>query len=186
MRPLFAPSGVLVRKRCFEAAGFFDPNLRNAEDYDMWIRIACRFPVVKLEIPLWWYRVHGTNKSHVPARQEAAALAVLAKTFAKSSPLGKRFLLKQKAYSYAAYAAAQNFTSVGSELPAFRRILRSLLLWPLPYHRGEVTTRLARPKKLLIALLRMLRIMPRAVPPKSGNPPSAAQKIEDCKLQIAE
>src|SRR5713101_4423986 len=83
LRPLFAPSGVLVRKQCFEVAGFFDPNLRNAEDYDMWIRIACRYPIVKLEVPLWWYRVHGANKSHVPARQEAAALRVLAKAFAK-------------------------------------------------------------------------------------------------------
>src|SRR5207247_2801692 len=102
LRPLFAPSGVLVRKECFETVGYFDTTLRNAEDYDMWIRIACRYPVVKLEVPLWWYRVHGANKSHIPARQEAAGLKVLAKTFAKAGPFRKRFFLKQKAYSYAA------------------------------------------------------------------------------------
>ncbi|HLJ92663.1 MAG TPA: glycosyltransferase family 2 protein [Gemmataceae bacterium] len=175
LRPLFAPSGVLVRKQCFEVAGYFDPEFRNAEDYDMWIRIASHFPIVKLEIPLWWYRVHGSNKSHIPARQEAAALKVLDKTFAKSSPLRNRFLLRQKAYSYAAYAAAQNFTSVGRELPASMRILRSVLLWPLPYRRQEVATSLARPKKLLIALLRMLRLMPRAAPRISANPPNLPQ-----------
>ena len=169
----FAPSGVLVRKDCFARAGFFDTSLRNAEDYDMWIRIAASFPVVKLEAPLWWYRVHGANKSHVPARQEAAGLRVLGKTFAPTSPLSKRYLLKRKAYSYAAYAAAQNFSSVGRELPALTRMLRSLLFWPFPYQRHEVTTALARPKKLIITLLRLLRVLPRNAPRISAHVPSA-------------
>jgi glycosyltransferase involved in cell wall biosynthesis len=170
--PLFAPSGVLVRKQCFDAVGYFDTNLRNAEDYDMWIRIACRFPIVKLEVPLWWYRVHGANKSHVPARQEAAALKVLDKNFARSGPLGKRFLLMQKAYSYAAYAAALNYSSVGMELFSLARLFQSFLRWPFPYHRREVTTRLARPKKLVVSLLRVLHLMERACPQMSPNAPS--------------
>jgi glycosyltransferase involved in cell wall biosynthesis len=175
LRPHFAPSGVLVRKECFDTVGFFDTSLRNAEDYDMWIRIACRFPIVKLEVPLWWYRVHGNNKSHVPARQEAAALTILKKTFAQPSPLSPRSFLKRKAYSYAAYAAAQNYSSRGMELPALARILRSFLLWPLPYARGEVPTSLARPKKLIITLLRMLHLVARAAPQISTHAPSPAQ-----------
>jgi glycosyltransferase involved in cell wall biosynthesis len=174
IKPHFAPSGVLVRKECFTTAGFFDTSLRNAEDYDMWIRIAASFPVVKLEAPLWWYRVHGANKSHVPARQEAAGLRVLGKTFAPTSPLSKRYLLKRKAYSYAAYAAAQNFSSVGRELPALTRMLRSLLLWPFPYQRHEVATRLARPKKLIVTLLRLLHILTRNVPQMSPRIPGPA------------
>jgi glycosyltransferase involved in cell wall biosynthesis len=175
LRPHFAPSGVLVRKECFATVGFFDSSLRNAEDYDMWIRIACRFPVVKLNVPLWWYRVHGANKSHVPARQEAAALRILEKNFAQSGPLSKRFFLERKAYSYAAYAAAQNYSSRGLELAALARILRSFLLWPFPYHRREVPTPLARPKKLIITLLRMLHVVARAVPQTSSQVPAPAQ-----------
>src|SRR5262249_40487828 len=49
IQPQFAPSGILVRKECFDKVGFFDTSLRNAEDYDMWIRIACCFPIAKLE-----------------------------------------------------------------------------------------------------------------------------------------
>jgi glycosyltransferase involved in cell wall biosynthesis len=173
--PHFAPSGVLVRKECFDTVGFFDSSLRNAEDYDMWIRIACRFPVVKLDVPLWWYRVHGANKSHVPARQEAAALRILEKNFAQNGPLSKRFSLKRKAYSYAAYAAAQNYSSRGLELAALARILRSFLLWPFPYDRREVPTPLARPKKLIITLLRMLHLVARAVPQMSSQAPAPAQ-----------
>jgi hypothetical protein len=137
----------------------------------MWIRIAASFPVVKLEAPLWWYRVHGANKSYVPARQEAAGLRVLGKTFAPTSPLSKRYLLKRKAYSYAAYAAAQNFSSVGRELPALTRMLHSLLLWPFPYQRFEVATSLARPKKLIITLLRLLRVLKRNIPERSARIP---------------
>jgi glycosyltransferase involved in cell wall biosynthesis len=177
LRPLFAPSGVLVRKQCFDSVGFFDSSLRNAEDYDMWIRIACRYPIVKLEVPLWWYRVHGANKSHVPARQEAAALRVLAKAFAKGGPLGKRFLLKQKAYSYAAYAAAQNFSSVGMELMSLARILQSFLRWPLPYQPGEVTTRLARPKKLVVSFLRVLHLIERSAPQMNPHAPGPAHPL---------
>jgi glycosyltransferase involved in cell wall biosynthesis len=172
IKPHFAPSGVLVRKPCFDRAGYFDTSLRNAEDYDMWIRIACSFAVVKLEAPLWWYRVHGANKSYVPARQEAAGLKVLEKTFAKASPLSKRFLLKRKAYSYAAYAAAQNFSSVGKEFPALTRLLRSFLLWPFPYQPDEVATALARPKKLIITLFRLLGVLARTVPQMSARVPN--------------
>jgi glycosyltransferase involved in cell wall biosynthesis len=172
IRPYFAPSGVLVRKECFAKAGLFDTSLRNAEDYDMWIRIAASFPVVKLEAPLWWYRIHGANKSYVPARQEAAGLRVLDKTFASTGPLHTRSLLKRKAYSYAAYAAAQNFSSVGREFPALTRLLRSLWLWPLPYERQEVTTTLARPKKLIVTLLRLLHVLARNVPQTSNRIPS--------------
>jgi glycosyltransferase involved in cell wall biosynthesis len=181
IQPYFAPSGVLVRKECFTRVGSFDTSLRNAEDYDMWIRIAASYPIVKLEVPLWWYRVHGANKSYVPARQEAAGLRVLAKTFAKSGPLSKRFLLKRKAYSYAAYAAAQNFSTIGAELPALLRILRSLVLWPFPYSSREVSTTLARPKKLLITLLRLLGALPKAVPQTTSRTPDSLEAVgADC------
>jgi glycosyltransferase involved in cell wall biosynthesis len=173
----FAPSGVLVRKECFRKVGDFDTSLRNAEDYDMWIRIAMAYPVVKLDMPLWWYRVHGANKSHVPARQEAAGLKVLAKTFAKPGPLSKRYLLKRKAYSYAAYAAAQNFSSIGEELPVLTRILRSFLLWPFPYQRREVATTLARPKKFIITCLRLLGLVAKAAPQMSAHTPTLTRPV---------
>jgi glycosyltransferase involved in cell wall biosynthesis len=179
IKPHFAPSGVLVRKECFARVGYFDTSLRNAEDYDMWIRIAASSPIVKLEVPLWWYRVHGANKSYVPARQEAAGLRVLAKTFAKPSPLSRRFLLKRKAYSYAAYAAAQNFSVIGAELPALARIARSIVLWPFPYQRSDVTTPMARPKKLVITCLRLLGLVPKVAPQITSRQPDRAASVRE-------
>jgi hypothetical protein len=89
----------------------------------------------------------------------------------------KRFLLKRKAYSYAAYAAAQNFSTIGAELPALLRILRSLVLWPFPYSRREVSTTLARPKKFVITCLRLLGIVAKAAPKMSAGTPGLTHPI---------
>jgi glycosyltransferase involved in cell wall biosynthesis len=37
---------VLVPRSCLEAVGPFDPGLRTIQDYDMWFRLAARFPFV--------------------------------------------------------------------------------------------------------------------------------------------
>ena len=154
------------------SAVLLDTSLRNAEDYDMWIRIAAAFPIVKLEVPLWWYRVHGAKQRMRRCARRLPGSNNLAKTFAKPSPLSRRLLLKRKAYSYAAYAAAQNFSVIGAEVPALLRIVRSFVLWPFPYPRREVTTPLARPKKLIITCLRLLGLVAKAAPQMSSRTPS--------------
>lgn len=53
----------LVRRECFEASGVFDPYLRSAEDWDMWIRIAVRYPIAAILEPLVLYRQHTNNMS---------------------------------------------------------------------------------------------------------------------------
>lgn len=52
---------VVVRKRCFEQVGQFDPQLGICEDYDMWFRLARNFTIVGLPYPLVRIRVHETN-----------------------------------------------------------------------------------------------------------------------------
>jgi glycosyltransferase involved in cell wall biosynthesis len=37
---------IVIRRNVFEAAGYFDEHLRFAEDWDMWLRIAYRYPAV--------------------------------------------------------------------------------------------------------------------------------------------
>ncbi len=44
-RCLISPSGVLLRKRLFNAAGGFDPRLLVCEDYDLWLRLTRWYPV---------------------------------------------------------------------------------------------------------------------------------------------
>jgi glycosyltransferase involved in cell wall biosynthesis len=154
----FAPSSVLIHKDCFPRVGLFDTELRSAEDRDMWIRIACHFPVVKIELPLLFYRVHGSSMSTVAARMEANELKVLHKAFAGVPALRQRPLFRRKTFSFAAYQAAYMYGAAKSWLPALGRLVRSFLLWPFPYRRAEVDRYLARPRMLAVLLMRMLGI----------------------------
>lgn len=51
----------LYRRRCAEAVGQYDPALDGAEDWDMWLRIAERFPSVYVPEVLYYYRLHDDS-----------------------------------------------------------------------------------------------------------------------------
>ncbi len=49
---LVSPSAVMIRKDLFHNVGLFDESLPACEDYDLWLRVSCRFPVYLIETPL--------------------------------------------------------------------------------------------------------------------------------------
>ena len=49
---LVSPSAVMIRRGLFEKTGMFDESLPACEDYDMWLRISCRYPVYLIDTPL--------------------------------------------------------------------------------------------------------------------------------------
>jgi len=49
---LVSPSAVMLRRGLFHRVGLFDERLRACEDYDLWLRVSCRFPVELIETPL--------------------------------------------------------------------------------------------------------------------------------------
>jgi len=49
---LVSPSAVMIRKKLFDTVGLFDESLLACEDYDLWLRISCRYPVHLIEDPL--------------------------------------------------------------------------------------------------------------------------------------
>lgn len=44
-----SPSAAIIHRRLFDAVGCFDPDLPACEDYDLWLRITCRYPVLMLD-----------------------------------------------------------------------------------------------------------------------------------------
>ena len=46
----------LVHRSIYDAVGGFDEGLRTGSDYDFWLRVSCKFPVVKLRTPVAVYR----------------------------------------------------------------------------------------------------------------------------------
>lgn len=49
---LISPSAVMIKRSLFEEVGVFDETLPACEDYDLWLRISCRYPVHLIKTPL--------------------------------------------------------------------------------------------------------------------------------------
>lgn len=49
---LVSPSAVMLKRSVFDEVGLFDESLPACEDYDLWLRIACRHPVSLIKTPL--------------------------------------------------------------------------------------------------------------------------------------
>ncbi len=49
---IISPSSAVIKREIFENVGLFDESLPVCEDYDMWLRVACRYPVLFIPSPL--------------------------------------------------------------------------------------------------------------------------------------
>jgi len=49
---VISPSSVMIHYSVFEQVGLFDPLLPACEDYDLWLRICAKLPVLYIETPL--------------------------------------------------------------------------------------------------------------------------------------
>lgn len=49
---LVSPSAVMLRRRLLQEVGLFDEDLPACEDYDLWLRVSCRYPVYLIDEPL--------------------------------------------------------------------------------------------------------------------------------------
>lgn len=85
-----------LKKRAFDQAGLFDPSLKYAMDYDLWIRIGGIGDPISLDKPLACFRVHAGSHS----------IAAYGKAFHEEWMIRKKFLKKQplkRLYHYALY-----------------------------------------------------------------------------------
>jgi glycosyltransferase involved in cell wall biosynthesis len=55
------PSTMLLRKQCFDTAGWFEEGMNFGTDYDMWLRVAKEFHFEYIDRRLVYYHLHGQN-----------------------------------------------------------------------------------------------------------------------------
>jgi GT2 family glycosyltransferase len=60
---IYTPGQVLLRKKALEALGGFDPLLRMAQDYDLWLRVSARAPLVWVPDVVLDYRQTANSMS---------------------------------------------------------------------------------------------------------------------------
>lgn len=49
---MVSPSAVMMKQCLFDQTGLFDESFPVCEDYDLWLRVSCRFPIHLIETPL--------------------------------------------------------------------------------------------------------------------------------------
>ena len=75
-------SNPVVRRSAILQCEGFDESLKAAEDWDLWLRLATRYPFVVVKRPLVLYRVHPAAMSSSDVlRQERSSLAVIERAF---------------------------------------------------------------------------------------------------------
>jgi glycosyltransferase involved in cell wall biosynthesis len=150
-------SSLLVRRSALEKVGEFDTSMQGPEDHDLWLRLAEVSVVATLPLPLAGYRWVPGSLSKQAARMEAGMRRVLEKVDEGKEWRG-RWLLRRKAYSYCHYSCGYMHSVASNHGPALRNLVQSFLWYPLPFRREDVRTPLARPKLLIKAVLRGLRL----------------------------
>ena len=75
--PIWTPAAVMFRRTVFQAVGDFDTSVNPTADWDLYLRIARRFPVRNHGEVVAEYRQHGANMTGNPALMLKATVAVL-------------------------------------------------------------------------------------------------------------
>jgi len=124
-----SPSSVLIKKELFDNIGTFDESLRVCEDYDLWLRITSKYPVVFLDVPLIYkYGGHADQLSKVNDGIESYRIQSLEKII-KSGFLSD----EQKVKAVNALVNKMNIYSKGLEkrkkLDALREIKKNIQYW---------------------------------------------------------
>jgi glycosyltransferase involved in cell wall biosynthesis len=155
---LITSSVVAVRQVLLEA-GPFDTAMQGPEDRDMWIRLAERGGVARLSAPLVGYRAVGATSVSRQARRCYDGMRRIMHKLDQRGAWRGDWLLRRKALSYIEHSCAWIYGAAGEHRTAARMLARSFLMYPLPYDREEVGTRLERPKRLAVNLLRAAGVM---------------------------
>jgi glycosyltransferase involved in cell wall biosynthesis len=124
----FGPSSVIIKRSALEATGLFDEDLPSAEDRDMWLRLAARFPVARVDCVAWHYALHASQISRNRPVTSASLARVLRK-FHAGHPTSLR--LRAMGWSYYHVHAARAFADPPVERGrAVAHVLTSLPCYP--------------------------------------------------------
>ena len=64
----------MIRKECIDQVGGFDEKMQSFQDYDLWLRIALRYPVNYIEKPLLYYHIHDGVRISTDANKRLQGL----------------------------------------------------------------------------------------------------------------
>jgi glycosyltransferase involved in cell wall biosynthesis len=123
-------SSVLVNREVFLRLGGFDETLRNAEDWDMWIRVAAAHTVAACPEPLVRYRFHPGMKSGNPERMRAARVTITERALGSQRGLQLPGSVRRRIRAGTARTNGADAARRGAKRLAWSEYLRSATIWP--------------------------------------------------------
>lgn len=127
----FPPCAVLVRATMAREAGSFDTHLTSLEDWDMWLRISERRPMLGLLEPLACYRVYPGSMSTNVERMHKNRIAVLVKHFGELGNDGEHEAdEKRRAYGFVCRCTALDHIQQGHWDEGWDFLEQGIGIWP--------------------------------------------------------
>ena len=134
VRSCFVASGsnILARKRCLEAIGGFDTTLEAAQDWDLCLRVAGRWPFAVVPRYQILYRIAETTMSANVVRSERACVHARERAFAHLSGLSDRTRNESlsNVKQHVAFLYLSRARGVDLRREAGRRLAESIRLYP--------------------------------------------------------
>jgi len=155
VRNQIVTSSVVARREVIDQVGGFDPRMQGPEDYDLWLRVAERTPVLLLETPLVGYRDQPVSLSKNAERMEQGMRLILDKLDERGH-LRNRPWLRRKTRGYFQYTFGYLHYCIENYQKAVRSMMMSFWFYPLPYERAHVRYTFGRARLLVAALRKML------------------------------
>jgi len=136
-------SAPMVRKRAFDEVGLFDESYRAGEDWDMWLRLADRYPFACVPSVQVLYRIRSNSLMSDVERQFECVTAILDKGLERlpASPERERIrrIATANIYKYLSVRLLETGNTRQNGLQAGRYLWSFLTTTPTPFrHAGKV------------------------------------------------
>lgn len=111
-------SSVVIRKSILEEVGMFDEELKNGDDFNLWVRLANKYPAIFLNKVLHQYRIHENSISNANHGRRLENLITLhSKHVSTEFPEFFRKRSKEKVGQYS-YSLAKRYLKLGENMKA--------------------------------------------------------------------
>jgi glycosyltransferase involved in cell wall biosynthesis len=151
--------GVMVSLDAIRRHGAFDPTLHSSEDFDLWLRLGCSMPLVRVPEVLACYHFHAGEQITKNRLRVAADKLFVQRRFLATHPLEAKRLgrakVREQIEGDMLYRAYENYWK--GDLPMARQLFRAVMasgygnakdwfymlpsLLPMSLHRALVRTR---------------------------------------------
>ena len=148
---LGTPGSALVRRDWFERVHGFDPSLEMAEDWDLFLRLACAgCPMEWTRASVYQYREHAGSSVRQLALHRDSSLIALDKVFRQLALPAEVGALEARAKAWVYLVFAQRAFAAGCGDQAVADLTQALALDPdlAGERRGELLEMLFRPERM--------------------------------------